>query len=77
MLRPGLAATTALSPSKADAIVDELRTEIVTRDDNLWRISRKRLGHGTRYTEIYAANVTQIRDPKMIFPGQVFVLPRD
>ena len=73
----GSAAEGAGEPSRADVIVDELKTEIVSRDDNLWRISRKRLGHGTRYTEIYAANVTQIRDPKLIFPGQVFVLPRD
>ena len=64
------------SPS-ADVVVDELQTELVDRGDNLWRISRKRLGHGTRYTEIYAANLAQIRDPKLVYPGQVFVLPRN
>ena len=63
--------------SPADAVVDELQTELVTRGDNLWRISRKRLGHGTRYTQIYAANAAQIRDPKLIYPGQVFVLPNE
>ncbi len=60
-----------------DAVLDHVDTELVSRGDNLWGISRKRLGHGTRYTEIYAANVTQIRDPKLVYPGQVFVLPRD
>ena len=67
----------ARMPTCADAIVDELKTELVTRGGNLWRISRNRLGHGTRYTEIYAANTAQIRDPKLIYPGQVFVLPRE
>ncbi len=59
-----------------NVVVDELQTELVARGDNLWRISRKRLGFGTRYTQIYAANVAQIRDPKLIYPGQVFVMPR-
>ncbi len=70
-------ASAAGMPSKSDAVVDEVQTEIVTRGDNLWHISRQRLGHGTRYTEIYAANVTQIRDPKLVYPGQVFVLPHN
>lgn len=70
-------ASTAGMPSKAAAVVDEVQTEMVTRGDNLWHISRQRLGHGTRYTEIYAANVTQIRDPKLVYPGQVFVLPHN
>lgn len=62
--------------SSAHAVVDELQTELVTRGANLWRISRHRLGQGIRYTQIYAANAAQIRDPKLIYPGQVFVLPR-
>ena len=61
----------------ANVVVEELQTELVNHGDNLWRISRKRLGHGTRYTEIYAANLAQIRDPKLVYPGQVFVLPHD
>jgi nucleoid-associated protein YgaU len=28
-----------------------------------------------RYTIIHGANVDQIRDPNLIYPGQVFVLP--
>ena len=70
---PDATATPQASP--ADVVVDEVQTELVSRGDNLWRISRHRLGHGTRYTEIYAANAGQIRDPKLVYPGQVFVLP--
>ncbi|HMF67392.1 MAG TPA: peptidase M23, partial [Phyllobacterium sp.] len=32
-------------------------------------------GAGMRYTTIYLANKEQIRNPDMIFPGQVFALP--
>lgn len=55
--------------------VDEISTTAVRAGDNLWTISRARLGRGRRYTQIYAANATRIRDPKLIYPGQVFVLP--
>ncbi|MBV8183781.1 MAG: LysM peptidoglycan-binding domain-containing protein, partial [Hyphomicrobiales bacterium] len=30
-----------------------------------------------RYTQIYEANASQIRNPNLVFPGQVFVLPAD
>lgn len=55
--------------------IPEISTAIVTRGDSLWRISRRVYGRGVRYTVIYEANVEQIRNPNLIFPGQVFVLP--
>ncbi|WP_158809466.1 LysM peptidoglycan-binding domain-containing protein [Beijerinckia sp. L45] len=61
--------------SVTDAVIDEVSTAMVHSGDNLWDISRVRLGQGRRYTRIYAANVTQIRNPSLIYPGQVFVLP--
>ncbi|ATU92178.1 LysM peptidoglycan-binding domain-containing protein [Phyllobacterium zundukense] len=48
---------------------------IIRRGDNLWRISRRTYGEGMRYTTIYLANKEQIRNPDMIYPGQVFALP--
>jgi nucleoid-associated protein YgaU len=62
------------NPSAA-AVVPEIQTATVEKGNSLWRISRETLGHGTRYTEIYAANSSQIRDPKLIYPGQVLVIP--
>ena len=32
-------------------------------------------GAGTRYTLIYQANRDSIRDPDLIYPGQIFRLP--
>ena len=48
---------------------------IVQPGNSLWRIARRVYGKGIRYTVIYQANDDQIRDPDLIFPGQVFNLP--
>ncbi|MCK8786361.1 LysM peptidoglycan-binding domain-containing protein [Roseomonas sp. NAR14] len=42
---------------------------------SLWRIARQAYGQGTRYTVIYAANRSRIRDPDRIYTGQVLALP--
>jgi nucleoid-associated protein YgaU len=44
--------------------------------NSLWRLARASYGEGLRYTEIYEANRDQIRNPDLIYPGQVFVLPK-
>jgi len=48
---------------------------IIRSGDNLWTIARRVYGAGIRYTQIYQANAGQIRDPDLIYPGQVFDLP--
>ncbi len=44
--------------------------------NSLWRIARRTLGKGVRYTVIFEANRDQIRDPDLIYPGQIFVVPK-
>jgi hypothetical protein len=61
----------------ASAVIPEIATAVVTRGDSLWRISRQVYGSGFRYTEIFEANQNQIRNPDLIYPGQLFVLPAD
>ncbi len=51
------------------------RGVIIRRGDSLWRISRRVYGRGVRYSTIYLANQDQIRNPDMIWPGQVFSVP--
>ena len=48
---------------------------VVQPGNSLWRIARHNYGKGVQYTTIYAANQDQIKDPDLIFPGQVFSLP--
>lgn len=49
---------------------------IVQPGNSLWRIARGTLGEGIRYTVIYEANQDQIRDPDLIYPGQIFAVPQ-
>ena len=50
-------------------------TRVVSRGDSLWRISRVTYGVGQRYVAVYRANRDQIRNPNLIYPGQIIVLP--
>jgi nucleoid-associated protein YgaU len=56
-------------------VVPKISTTTVSRGDSLWRLSQVSYGAGTRYAVIYKANRGQIRNPNLIYPGQVFVLP--
>jgi nucleoid-associated protein YgaU len=57
--------TQALAPGQA----------VVQPGDCLWTIARHSYGRGIVYTAIFAANRGQIRDPRRIYPGQVFHMP--
>ena len=49
---------------------------IIRAGDNLWTIARRVYGSGIKYSQIYGANRDQIRNPDLIYPGQVFDLPK-
>ena len=51
------------------------RVVIIQPGDHLWGIARQRYGSGFQFTLIYEANKDQIRDPDLIYPGQVFTVP--
>jgi nucleoid-associated protein YgaU len=69
----GNVASDAASPSTV--VVPKIATTTVSRGDTLWRLSQVTYGVGTRYATIYKANKQQIRNPNLIYPGQVFVMP--
>ncbi|MEF3047591.1 LysM peptidoglycan-binding domain-containing protein [Pseudotabrizicola sp. L79] len=43
---------------------------------SLWRIARDTYGDGVLYVQVFEANKDKIGDPDLIYPGQVFELPR-
>jgi nucleoid-associated protein YgaU len=51
------------------------RSVVVQPGNSLWRLARRTLGDGMLYTTIYAANRDQIRNPDLIYPGQIFAVP--
>ena len=50
-------------------------TYVVQPGNSLWRISRRYYGRGIMYTLIFKANSSQINDPDLIYPGQIFDIP--
>lgn len=48
---------------------------LVQPGNSLWRIARRVYGDGLSYTQIFQANDSQITDPDLIYPGQVFEVP--
>lgn len=43
----------------------------------LWGIANDMMGEGTMYVQVFEANKDKIRDPDLIYPGQVFTVPQD
>jgi nucleoid-associated protein YgaU len=41
----------------------------------LWGIAEANFGDGIAYVQIFQENRENIRDPDLIFPGQIFQLP--
>ena len=65
------------APSPADVVVDAIQTDHVVRGNTLWGESQKFYGDGSLYRLIFAANASQIKNPNLIYPGQVFVVPKE
>ena len=66
------------SPFKQEAkdLLDKLFAEAITVQpgNSLWRIARRIYGRGILYMEIYKKNDHLIKNPDLIYPGQVFSL---
>lgn len=63
-----------IAVSAADGV--SVQRVTIASGATLWAISRRAYGRGILYTRIFEANRAQIRDPDLIYPGQVFVVPR-
>jgi nucleoid-associated protein YgaU len=73
---PHAGAEPAPAPAGPSEIyVPGIETARIERGDSLWKISRRTYGEGERYTLIFDANQDQIKNPDLIYPGQVLVLP--
>ncbi len=49
---------------------------VVKSGDCLWRIAKRKLGRGIDYVLIFKANKAQIRNPDLIYPDQMFKIPK-
>jgi nucleoid-associated protein YgaU len=58
---------------KDDAFEVAVRT--VQPGSTLWAIAREEFGEGVMYVAVFEANKDRIRNPDLIYPGQVFLIP--
>ncbi len=52
-----------------------VRLVTVQPGNTLWGISRRTYGEGTLFVRVFEANRARIRNPDLIYPGQVFTVP--
>ncbi|MFA8440476.1 LysM peptidoglycan-binding domain-containing protein [Yoonia sp.] len=53
----------------------EVAVRTVQPGATLWAIAEENLGNGIFYVEVFEANSDLIRDPDLIYPGQIFRIP--
>ncbi len=70
-----LRATETTNPGEASTDAPAIRSVTVQKGDTLWAISRDRFGDGVLYVKLFEANKDSIRDPDLIYPGQIFTIP--
>ena len=66
---------TGEQPADATPPKPKVGRVVIQPGNNLWRISRVLYGKGEKYTVLYEANKDQIRNPDLIYPGQIFQTP--
>lgn len=66
-------AATSTAPTAAP--VPSITQVTVERGSTLWAIAREKYGEGLMYVRVFEANKDLIRNPDLIYPGQVFHLP--
>lgn len=66
---------TALSEARRLGGSETIALRTVQPGNTLWAIARERYGEPLMYVRVFEANRDRIRNPDLIYPGQVFVLP--
>ena len=74
---PAAEAPEAPAVAQADAPAPQAAPVTVTVQPGftLWGIAQERYGDGVLYVQVFEANKDKIKDPNLIYPGQVFSVP--
>ncbi len=65
----------AAAMAQAEEPGQTIAVRTVQPGNTLWAIARDRYGQPMMYVQVFEMNRDRIRDPDLIYPGQVFVLP--
>ena len=74
-IKPSTKTNTSSTSTRPPAAKAAAKTYTVKRGDSLWKIAQKSLGKGGRYMEIYNLNKDKVKNPNLIYPGQVLTIP--
>ena len=72
------AVRTVAAPEMAEVgqpVLPDVTRVTVQPGFTLWRIARENYGRGILYVQVFEANRDKIRNPDLIYPGQVFTVP--
>lgn len=67
--------SSSTAPAAEPAPAPEPKTYTVVEGDSLWKIAQHHYGKGGEWEKIYEANKDRIKNPDLIHPGQVLVIP--
>ncbi len=74
-IKPSTVTNANSASSRPPAAATAAKTHTVVSGDTLWAIAQKHLGAGKRYMEIFNLNKDKLKNPNLIYPGQVLTLP--
>jgi len=66
---------TVKPPKRKTSTAPKPKTYTVQSGDCLWNIAKKHLGDGSRWPDIYNLNKGKIKNPNLIYAGQVLTMP--
>jgi len=69
------AASETVTATAAPASRVQVSVVTVQPGFTLWGIAKENYGDGLLYVRVYEANKDRIRDPDLIYPGQIFTVP--
>lgn len=59
----------------ANPAVEQGKTYTVQKGDTLWKIAKQFYGNGALNTKIVSANSDKIKNPNLVYAGQVLIIP--
>lgn len=68
-------AQTPQASQPSNPTVTKGKTYTVKAGDSLWKIAKQFYGNGASYSKISGSNSDKIKNPNLIYPGQVLTIP--
>lgn len=69
--------SSSTAPETRGSFEREVRSYTVVAGDSLSKIAKREYGDAQKWKQIYEANRDKIKDPDLIYPGQVLNIPAE